>query len=696
MSPGVSIRRLGWGWMLALYVCLAPAASAETKETQETKVVNEPRQSPPRQSPPRQSPPRQSPTDLIGDQLPGDEAVQSLRHVLSVPTASTRWHGLSQFGRELFQGTETRFGPIEDVPVGPDYVLGPGDNLVVFISGFSDTSFAVTLDREGKVFLPRVGTTFLWGLSFADAEALIRARLATVLRNARVQVSMGRVRALDVFALGAVVRPGKITLTGLGTAFNALYAAGGPDSLGSLRDIRVMRANREIARLDLYPVLLNGDRASDVRLQNGDVVFVGLARSLVGIQGAVARPGVYEGTGPLSLRDLLDMAGGPSPFADLSRIHIERVDANGGFRLQDLPLDHGKGVDPDSLKLLNYDLVTVLPLNERVRNVITLDGFVRHPGEYELTAGLKLSELVRSDRLLPEASLDQAELRRVDATTCRVEVRPFSVRRAWSGEEDLPLQPLDAVTVFSSARFPRSVTLEGEVTRPGTYTIAPGERLSAVLERAGGLTPQGYLRAAIFIRQRAAERERTFLREFVERQRLELAQQQVQLAQSGDSTATQAAVRAQAALTAALESQTEPGRVVLDLDEKGNWVGTVKDPVLEGGDRLVVPPRPATVTVLGSVMNPGTVLARKNASLQDYLKLAGGVSHQGDVRRSYVLKANGEAIPRRSVSRVEAGDAIIVPPREISTGSLGRSLTGGARFLMELATVAALVLAAVR
>ena len=396
----------------------------------------------------------------------------------------------------------------------------------------------------------------------------------------------------------------------------------------------------------------------------------------------MARPGVYEGDGPVSLQSLLDMAGGASPFADLSRIHIERVDANGGFRLQDLPLDHGHGINPDSLKLTKYDLVTILPLNERVRNVVTLDGFVRHPGEYELTPGLKLSQLVSRDRLLPEAALDQAELRRVDPATFQVTVRSFSIKRAWSGEEDIPLQPMDAVTLFSSARFPNSV--------------APGERLSEVLKRAGGATPQGYLRGAIFLRKSAAERERTFIREFVERQRLDLAEQQARLAQSGDSTSAQAVISAQASLSAALESQTEPGRVVLELDEQGRWAGTVRDPVLEGGDRLIVPPRPSTVTVLGSVMNPGTLLARKGASFGQYVKRAGGLSHDADITRGYVLKVNGEAIPRRLANRIEVGDAIVIPPREISSGGLGRGVATSARFLMELATAAALVMAATR
>ena len=635
-------------------------------------------------------------TDVLGDQLPGRETIQSLKRTLSVPSAATRWRGLTPFGRDLFRGADQKFSAIEDGPVGPGYVLGPGDNLSLFVSGLSDTSLVLTLDRDGQVFLPRVGSTYLWGLTFANAEGLIKARIATVLRNARVQVSMGRLRAIDVFVLGSVARPGKYTLTGLSTAFNALVAAGGPDSLGSLRDIRVLRANREVARLDLYRFLLDGDRSNDERLQAGDVVFVGLVLSQMGIQGAVVRPGVYEGGGPLSLGSLLAMAGGPSPFADLSRVNVERVDANGGFRLQDLPLDHGHGINPDSLMLSSYDLVTVLPLHERVRNVVTLDGFVRHPGEYELTPGLKLSQLLAPSRLLPEAALEQAELRRIDPSTFRVDVRSFSVRGVWSGKDDLELQAMDAITVFSSARFPRAVSLEGEVVRPGTYTAGQGERLSAVLRRAGGITANGYLPAAVFVRRSAAEQGRAFLREFVQRRRLELAEQQARLAQSGDSTAANEMVRAQEQLTAQMESQTDTGRVVLDLDEGGRWVNTARDPVLEDGDRLIVPLRPATVTVLGSVMNPGTLMARKNGSFQDYIKLAGGLSHDADLGRSYVLRANGEAVSKGHAGRIEPGDAIVVASRPPNPGNLGRSVTGSARFLMEMATAAALVMAATR
>jgi protein involved in polysaccharide export with SLBB domain len=352
-------------------------------------------------------------------------------------------------------------------------------------------------------------------------------------------------------------------------------------------------------------------------------------------------------------------------------------------------------VDPDSLVLSNFDLVTVMPLNERVRNLVTLDGFVRHPGEYELTPGLKLSQLVSSDRLLPEADLDQAELRRVDPNTFRVEVRSISLRNAWAGQEDVELRALDAVTVFSSARFPRSVTLEGEVSRPGTYTIAPGERLSQVLERAGGITDQGSLRAAVFLRASTARREQAIHTEYVHRQRVDLAMQRAQRAQMGDSAGVRALNLTEANLLAALGAQFDPGRVVLDLDPAGKWVGSDRDPVLEDGDRFIVPIEPEVVTVIGSVMNPGSVMSRRGASFNDYLTSAGGPTREADVDRSYVLRANGAAVPRAQARKVEAGDAIVVPGRDRSHDA-GRAFMTSARFLLEVAGVTALILAATR
>ncbi len=627
--------------------------------------------------------------------LPGTYARESFERTFVSPNAHDRWRGLPLFGHELFEGAAA-FSPSEQGPVGPDYVLGPGDQLVVFVSAWSDSTYALTLDREGRVFLPRFGSLALWGLALEDAERLIRQRLEGTLRNARVQVSMGRLRALDVFVLGEVASPGKRTLSGLATAFHALLAAGGPTDRGSARDVRVLRANREIARFDLYPFLTSGDRSSDVRLQSGDVVFVGERGPRVGIQGAVQRAGVYEARGPLSLAALLALAGGPTPFADLARVRVERVDANGGFRLQDLPLDHGHGIDPDSLFLNDFDLVTLLPLAERVTNVVTLDGYVRHEGEYELTPGLRLKDLVTADRLQPEAALDHAEFRRVTPGSFAVEVRSFAPRDVLDGRLDWELRPLDAVTIFSSARRPHSVTLSGEVVRPGVYAAEPGERLSSLIARAGGLTPRGALGAAVFTRPGVAASERRVEGDYLERQRAQIARERVSALARGDTAAASAAAAADDALVRSLAIGARPGRVVLDLDEAGRWAGTARDPVLADGDQLHVPERPQTVAVLGEVRNPGTLLAKRSARGADYVRRAGGATRDADLGRSYVLRANGAAVPFRGGVALGAGDAVVVVARATGGSSFSKSFGGGVRWAVDLAVAASLVLAASR
>ena len=628
--------------------------------------------------------------DSLARVLPGTLVGSSVSRAMHMPTAEQRWSGLVRFGFDLFNETGA-LAPVEGGPVGPDYVLGPGDQLQVFVSSFADTTYALTLDRDGKVFLPRVGSTFLWGMGFADADRLIRGRLATVYRTARVQVSMGRMRTLEVYVLGHAARPGKVRLNGMATAFQALVAAGGPDPYGSLRDLRVMRGDREVARGDLYPFLLGGDRAMDPRLENGDVLFVGAGDGRVGVRGDVTRPAVYDRKGTMSLRELLGMAGGPTAYADLGRVRIERVVAHDGFRLEDVQL--ARGASPDSVWLSDQDVVTVLPLAERTTNTVTLDGVVRHPGDYELVTGMKLSQLVTRDRVLPEADLEHAEFRRIDPVTLTAQVSTVSLARVWSGESDLLLRPLDAVTVFTSARPPASVTLNGEVVRPGRYSISPGERFSSLLARAGGVTPRGSLRAAVFHRPGSAAYMRSMRRELLERRSAELDRQAVRAA--GDTVALRA-IEVQRGLLADLDVSADVDRIALGLDERRRWMGSEKDLVLEDGDQITLPVQPSTVTVMGSVMNPGTLAAERGGRVSDYVARAGGYTRDADRALSYVLRAGGEAVPFAKAGRIEAGDAIVVAPRPADSHGASRALAGLTQWLVQIATAAALIFAAVR
>jgi hypothetical protein len=200
----------------------------------------------------------------------------------------------------------------------------------------------------------------------------------------------------------------------------------------------------------------------------------------------------------------------------------------------------------------------------------------------------------------------------------------------------------------------------------------------------------------VFLRPQVAEREGEIRREVATRQRVDLALQRVRLASAGDSTASDAVGEALAELDAALLAQGGRGRVVLDLDDRGRWVGTDRDPVLEHGDVFIVPLAPATITVMGSVMNPGTVMMARARSFDDYVRIAGGPTREADLGRSYVLRASGAAVPRASAGRLQPGDAIVVPVRPQTRGGFARAFGGSTRFFIEMAADAALVLAATR
>jgi polysaccharide export outer membrane protein len=239
--------------------------------------------------------------------------------------------------------------------------------------------------------------------------------------------------------------------------------------------------------------------------------------------------------------------------------------------------------------------------------------------------------------------------------------------------------------------------VDGEVMRPGSYGIVSGERLSSVLRRAGGPTPRGALQAAVLTRKSAATAERRAQREFQQREQIDLARQRVRVEGSGDSANAAALARAQSSLLLALESGSHPGRVVLEIDGTGRWQDTERDPVLEDGDRLYVPEMPTAVAVLGSVKNPGMLLARPNARSGDYVNLAGGPARDSDLKRSYLIRVNGAAVSYGAGLRVEPGDAVVIVPRDAGASSFARSAMGGLdRVIGATLAVALVVLAAQR
>lgn len=623
--------------------------------------------------------------------VPGPEARAALR--------LEEGFRIRQFGYELFRVPVSTFAPVDDVPVGPDYILGPGDGLVIYVWGTVESVYPQTINRNGEIFIPRVGTLNIWGLSFEKAEQLIREQLSRAFTGFRTSVTLGRLRTIRVFVVGEVAHPGAYTLSALSTLTNALFAAGGPSKQGTLRRITLLRNNHTVAEMDLYDFLLRGDKSRDVRLESGDTVFVPTIGPVMALVGNVNRPGIYELKGETLATDVLAMGGGVSPSGYLQRLQLERFRANTERVVEDFNLldYYQRGLPMGNPVLQDGDILRILPVDPRIYNSVMLEGYVKRPGSFELRPGMRVGDLVTREELLPEAYLDRAEVVRVKEDL-GTEVLQFSIKDLWAGQAaaNLELRPLDRVVIKSEFRPGGYVEVAGEVRRAGRYAIARGERLSNLLERVGGFLPDAFLRGAVFTRESLRKVEQQELDKFAR------SQEQALLAQSAAITAgaveTAGSVGEGVASTAtaqgslltqrrelirSLASIVAVGRMAVRLDSPEAIKGRPDDILLEDGDTLSIPQQPTSVLVLGSVRNSIAIVHQEGEDLQYYVAKAGGATPEADLDQAYILKPDGSALSSYiKVRTVEAGDAIIVP---ISTEPKYRTIP----VLKDLATIVA-------
>jgi len=291
---------------------------------------------------------------------------------------------IRRFGSELVTGRGAESS--ESAPlVPPDYLVKPGDEVVVTMWGSVDADLRATVDRSGRISIPRVGPVLVAGVRYADLQGVIAQRAGQVFRNFQVAVSLGQLRAQRVYVTGFVARPGSYTVGSLATVLQAVMRAGGPSAAGSFRQIELRRGKERVAQLDLYDILVRGDRSGDRPLQAEDVVHVGAVGQQVGLIGSVNRPAVFELKPGETVADLLAMAGGFSAVADTTRLGVERLDDRAGARIVQLMLPQS-----GTTALAQGDLVrafsavdVTLPVqrqNKRVR----IEGEVARPGEYVL------------------------------------------------------------------------------------------------------------------------------------------------------------------------------------------------------------------------------------------------------------------------------------------------------------------------
>ena len=397
--------------------------------------------------------------------------------------------------------------PTAGEAVPPTYIVGPGDELAVRV--WTDTiehiNATPTVDADGNVYLGLVGAVNVAGETISEVREDLRARYAQFFNRSQITVGLARTRVIEVRVTGDVTRPGKYRLSGAVTVFTALYAAGGPSEIGSLRRVRVIRADQPPAEIDLYDYLLQGDPSGDLPLGPEDTVFVAPAGPTVGITGEIQRPARYElapGAGaPTTLPELIEMAGGLAAAAYTRGVQVWRA-ANGGER-QLLNVDLADAAQQD-FALLGGDLVVIPSILEESLNTLEVAGPVRRPGKYQYRDGMTVSELIRDAQgLTTEAHVEEAYLWHLNEDL-DYEVTTVDLRAALYGAptDDPPVAPGDRLVVLSETdvEAPMLVSAEGAVRNPSDTVWKQGMRVSDLVKQAGGLIEGAYTPQANLMR----------------------------------------------------------------------------------------------------------------------------------------------------------------------------------------------------
>jgi polysaccharide biosynthesis/export protein len=413
--------------------------------------------------------------------------------------ASARPPAVRRFGMEVFEnGTRDLQSIPMDLPVGPDYVLGPGDAVSVNLWGGVSRRFYQVVDREGRLSLPESGPVMVSGKSLGEVQELIQKTLRTQFRDVSADVSLSRLRSIRVYVVGDVVRPGAYDVGSLSTPLNALFAAGGPTGRGSLRILQHYRGNQLVQDVDVYDLLLHGVKGNILRLESGDTVMAPPLGGQITLEGMVRRPAIYELKGERTLSDGIALAGGLLPTATLRHVEVQRVVAHQKQTMLslDIPTDDSTeevSKQLDSFKIQDGDKVRIFPIAPYNQDAVYLEGHVIRPGKYSYKQGMRVTDVIGSYRdLLPEPALQYGEIIRLSLPDYRPTVQSFSLAAALADPKNAPeLDPLDTIQIFGRYDFenPPTVSVLGDVRLPGTYRTAGDIHLSDAIHLAGGLNP---------------------------------------------------------------------------------------------------------------------------------------------------------------------------------------------------------------
>lgn len=434
--------------------------------------------------------------------------IPSVYDIFAHSASST--NSVERFGEQVFQNPTTSSGTIPiDFPASPDYVVGPGDGLTIDLWGGVSQRLVRTVDHEGRIALPEIGPMLVNGQTLGDVQQSVQRLLRTQFRDVSADVSLSRLRTVRVYVVGDVNHPGPYDVSSLSTPLNALLAAGGPTSDGSMRIVKHYRGDTLVQQVDLYDLLLRGVRTDLKRLEPGDTLLVPPVGALVQVDGMVRRPAIYELQGQTALAQALDMAGGILPTAALSHIEVQRLDAHEKRTMLSLDISESSSPAEVEAKLAAFqvqdrDEIHIFPIATFNQDAVYLQGHVLRAGQYAYRPGMKLADLITSyNDLLPQPSVKYAEIIHLNPPDYHPTVESFDLAAALANPAASPqLKPLDTVRIFSRFDFEDapSVSVSGAVRRPGTFQTSGEIHFRDAIELAGGVTPDAALDSAQVIR----------------------------------------------------------------------------------------------------------------------------------------------------------------------------------------------------
>ncbi|MEX2280926.1 MAG: SLBB domain-containing protein [Gemmatimonadota bacterium] len=557
----------------------------------------------------------------IGLIPPGSQADSVLDRPIRRPVRDSLEKATPQvFGKELFAATTTEFQPIMIGPVDPGYRLGPDDEVRLIVTGDVETGYNLTVTREGYIVIPEVGRVDVGGKTLEEAKRLMNTRLARVYSGIQTgatsfDLSVGRLRRNLVTIIGDVDIPGTYPVSGGATVFNALYLAGGPSDHGSFRSIDVKRENRVIGQVDLYDYLLRGDKGGDIRLEQGDIIFVPVVLRRVTVTGKVLRPAIFELKPSETLSDVLMFAGGVGAEAALERIQIDRILPAGqrspgmDRTFVDVPIESLRAGAP--IPLHDGDHITVFAISGERRNRLTVSGDVQYPGVYEFRPGMTAQQLIQNAQGLLSTAYTPAahivRLNRADSTTSMVRIS-LSDANSPNHASRVQLLDLDELVIYSRPQLinPDSVQVFGLVKREGAYAFSDGLSVQDLVLQAGGF------------------------REGALTTQAEVARRRTNVTVRGDTLA-------------------DVFRVPLGLAIGDSLGRSVQEFELEPGDQVFIRRLPGylplqTIEVLGEVVYPGSyTVEADDERISHLIRRAGGLSAQAYARGLQLIR-NGKQV----------------------------------------------------